>query len=152
MRYRRSVIFDATVTLVFDGALVLSAYLLFAGHNQPGGGFVGGLVAAGAIALHYVAGGGDQVRSLLGVQPWTLLSIGLALAVGTAVVPVLFGANPLDQEAYQVELLVLGKAKATTALVFDAGVYLVVVGLMLMILEGLGLASDEPLDDGEVER
>ena len=56
---RRSLLLDTTVRLVFDSVLVLSIYLLFAGHNQPGGGFVGGLVAAAGIALRYVAGGID---------------------------------------------------------------------------------------------
>lgn len=65
----RSVIFDTTVRVVFDAAIVLSLYLLFAGHNQPGGGFVGGLVAAAALALRYLAGGIDEVRPLLPVGP-----------------------------------------------------------------------------------
>lgn len=68
---RRSVILDATVRLVFDAALVLSLYLLFAGHNQPGGGFVGGLVAGAALALRFLAGGVDELRGLLPVRPWS---------------------------------------------------------------------------------
>ena len=81
MKLRRSLILDTTVRLVFDAALVLSIYLLFAGHNQPGGGFVGGLVAAAALSLRYIAGGIDHVRLPGGVQPWTLLSVGLAVAL-----------------------------------------------------------------------
>ena len=135
---RRSLILDTTVRLVFDGAVVLSIYLLFAGHNQPGGGFVGGLVAAAAIALRYLAGGNDEVRSTLRVQPWTTLSLGLALAVVTALVPVAFGHPPLDHQAVEWQIELLGKVKATSATVFDTGVYLIVVGLVLMIFEALG--------------
>lgn len=135
---RRSLILDTTVRLVFDGAIVLSMFLLFAGHNQPGGGFVGGLVAAAAIALRYVAGGFDEVLSSLRVKPWAFLSAGLTLAVGVAIAPLLFGNGPLDQEAFSTKLAVLGKVKVTTATVFDTGVYLIVVGLILMIFEALG--------------
>jgi multicomponent Na+:H+ antiporter subunit A len=138
MMPRRSLILDTTVRLVFDAALVLSVYLLFAGHNQPGGGFVGGLIAGGAIALRYIAGDIDEVRSLIPVPPWTLLSAGLLLASGTALVPLLRGDGPLDQGAIERHLPLLGDIKATSATVFDAGVYLIVVGLVLMIFEGLG--------------
>lgn len=143
MTPRRSLILDTTTRLVFDATLVLSIYLLFAGHNQPGGGFVGGLVAAAAIALRYIAGGIDDVRALFALRPWTLLSVGLAVVVGTALVPLVLGDGPLNQEAYELHVVLLGKVKATTATVFDAGVYLIVVGLVLMIFEGLGDEAHE---------
>jgi len=149
---RRSLILDTTVRLVFDGAVVLSIYLLFAGHNQPGGGFVGGLVASAAVALRYIAGGPDDVLSMLRARPWTLLSAGLALAAGTALVPLAFGDAPLDQHAAEWHVEVLGTVKLTTATVFDTGVYLIVVGLVLMIFEALGDDPDgepaPPLEDG----
>lgn len=145
---RRLVTLDETVPLLFRVVMVGSIYLLFAGHNQPGGGFVGGLVAAAAISLRYIAGGIDDVRSLLRAQPWTFLSLGLALAVGSALVPLLFGDAPLDQRSVEWNLAVLGKVKATSAAVFDGGVYLLVVGLVLMVFEGLG---DEAEDRDAVE-
>lgn len=144
MTPRPSLILDYTVRLVFDGALVLSIYLLFAGHNQPGGGFVGGLVAAAAIALHYIAGGMDRVRSLVSLRPWTFLSSGLALSAGTALLPALSGGAPLDQRSFTWHAPILGEVHATTALVFDAGVYLIVVGLILMVFEGLGDDDADP--------
>lgn len=150
---RRSLILDTTVRLIFDAALVFSVYLLFAGHNQPGGGFVGGLVAAAAIALRYIAGGLDEVRPLLPFQPWTYLSVGLLLVLGTAMVPLLFGNAPVDQGAVEWHLAVLGNVKVTSATVFDSGVYLIVVGLMLMVLEGLGEdVRAEPAEPGEPAR
>lgn len=138
MRPRRSLILDTTVRLVFDAALVLSVYLLFAGHNQPGGGFVGGLVAAAAIALRYIAGGLDEVRSAVPARPWAFLSVGLALAAGAALAPIAAGNGPLDQRAFEWDVTVLGHLKLTTATVFDTGVYLIVIGLVLMVFEGLG--------------
>lgn len=147
MTPRRSVILDSTVRLVFDAALVLSVYLLFAGHNQPGGGFVGGLVAAAAIALRYIAGGFAHARPAT-VQPWGMLAAGLALVVGSALVPMFAGSAPLDQTAYSLHPPLFDSVKVTTATVFDTGVYLIVVGLMLMILEGL---AGEAADDNEAD-
>lgn len=148
---RRSLILDTTVRLVFDGALVLSVYLLVAGHNRPGGGFVGGLVAAAAIALRYLAGGPDDLDALVRVRPWSVLSVGLAVAVTTAVAPLLWSRSPLDQTAVEWKIPALGKVKATTATAFDVGVYLIVVGLVLMIVEGVGRDEDyEDARDAEV--
>lgn len=138
MTPRRSVILDTTLRLVFDLAVVLSLYLLFAGHNQPGGGFVGGLVAAAAIALRYIAGGLGEVQAMAPARPWTFLSIGLLLASGSALAPLVSGAEPLDQRAFEWDVVALGHVKLTTATVFDAGVYLIVIGLALMVFEGLG--------------
>jgi multisubunit Na+/H+ antiporter MnhB subunit len=140
---RRSLLLDTTVRLVFDSVLVLSIYLLFAGHNQPGGGFVGGLVAAAAIALRFVAGGIDAVRATFRVRPWSVLGSGLGLATVTALMPLLVGDAPLDNAKVAWEVPILGTVKATSAVVFDAGVYLVVVGLVLMVFEALGDDPDE---------
>jgi multisubunit Na+/H+ antiporter MnhB subunit len=144
----RSLILDTTVRLVFDAALVLSVYLLFAGHNQPGGGFVGGLVAGAAIALRYIAGGLDEVRSLVVVRPWGFLATGLALSVGTALIPVLAGGAALDHRALSFDPILMGHVKVTSATIFDTGVYLIVVGLVLMVFEGLG---EGETSDGQVD-
>ena len=64
LRVRHLVVVDVAVRLVVPAVLVGSLYLLFAGHNQPGGGFAGGIVAGAAVALRYVAGGIEEVRSL----------------------------------------------------------------------------------------
>lgn len=148
-RPRRSLILDTTVRLVFDAAMVLSIYLLFAGHNQPGGGFVGGLVAGAAISLRYITGGLDEVRSVTTIPPWTFLGVGLALAAGTALAPLLIGDAPLDQRAFEWDIAAFGHVKLTTATFFDSGVYLIVIGLLLMVFEGLGESFDGPDDHGE---
>ncbi len=148
---RRSLILDTTIRLVVDAAIVLSIYLLFAGHNQPGGGFVGGLVAAAAIALRYIAGGQDDVRSLVRVRPTSLASIGLVVAAGTALAPVLSGDPPMDHRVADWHLELLGDLHLNTAALFDSGVYLVVVGLLLMVLDALG--EDDPAEpDGEEQQ
>ena len=71
---------DVSVRVVFHAVLLMSLWLLFAGHNQPGGGFVGGLLAGSAITLRYIAGGIDEVRGRSRFRPWTVLGAGLLLA------------------------------------------------------------------------
>lgn len=134
----RSVILDTTVRLVFDAALVLSLYFLFAGHNQPGGGFVGGLIAAAAVALRYVTGGVDAVVEAVRVPPRLLFGLGLIVSGGTAFWPLVVGDAPLDQRAIEWSMPVIGDVKLTTATIFDIGVYLVVMGLVLTALTALG--------------
>lgn len=146
---RRSVVIDVTARLVFHSALVLSLYLLFAGHNQPGGGFVGGLVAGAAVTLIYVAGGIDDVRSLSRLRPWTVLGGGLAVAAGAALVPLVLGENMLEGGYTTFETPLLGEVKLTSALFFDIGVYGVVLGLVLMIFEAFG-EEPEPGIDAEI--
>lgn len=135
---RRSLIIDTAARVVFHSALILSFYLLFTGHNQPGGGFVGGLVAAAAFGLVYVAGGIDDVRNLSRLRPWTILGTGLMLAAVAAMVPVFTGEGPLESGYIELDVPVLGHIKLISTLVFDIGVYGVVVGVVLMALEAFG--------------
>jgi len=141
LRVRRLVVVDVAVRLVFPAVMVGSLYLLFVGHNQPGGGFVGGIVAGAAVALRYVAGGIDDVRSLSRARPWTVLGAGLLVSAVTAAVPLLFGGAVLEGALVEWDLPVLGHVKLTSALAFDIGVYLVVLGLVLMVFESFG---DDP--------
>ena len=127
-----------SVRVIFHTALIGSIYLLLAGHNQPGGGFVGGLVAGAAIALRFVAGGIDEVRSLLPVKPWTILGAGVLVASMTALVPVLVGDAVLTSAKVTFDVPLLGEIKATSATAFDIGVYLVVIGVVLMAFEAFG--------------
>jgi multicomponent Na+:H+ antiporter subunit A len=142
--FARLPVVDTSSRLLYGSILVLSLYFLFAGHNQPGGGFVGGLTAGAAISLRYVAGGTSAVRNSLRVKPWTVLGSGLVIAATTAIVPLLTGNSLLEHADFEEELPILGTIKATSALPFDVGVYLVVVGLVLMAYEAFG-------DDAESE-
>lgn len=135
---RRSLILDVIVRLVFHSALLLGLFLLFTGHNRPGGGFVGGLVAGAALALRYVAGGIDEVRQVLPVRPWTLLGTGLVTATATAIIPLAFGSQLMEHAKFDLHLPVLGDLHVNTALFFDMGVAQVVVGMVLLLLVALG--------------
>lgn len=135
---RRSLILDVSNQVVTTSALVLSLYLLAAGHNQPGGGFIGGLVGGAAIALAYVGGGLEQVRAFTRLRPWTILGLGLGIVTISAIVPLVLGGSVLEQDFAEFDLPVLGDVKLTSALFFDTGVYLVVVGFVFMAFEALG--------------
>ena len=132
------------ITLLFLTAL----FLLWRGHNEPGGGFIGGLVAAGAFALYLMAFGEAAMRRLLRVAPRDLLGVGLAIALVSGLFAV------FSNEAFmtgQWMSLKLGEGleplKLGTPLLFDIGVFLVVVGFTLTIVLALerapGRASDE---------
>ena len=149
-RAPRSPILDLVVRGEFHTVLVVSVYLLFAGHNQPGGGFPAGLVAGAAFVLRFLAGGADDVRRSVRLHPFTLLGLGLLLAVVTALVPVALGGQVLEHATWSADLPLLGAVKTTSALVFDTGVYLVVVGLVVLLLTSLGDAPDD-LVDGTAE-
>lgn len=140
---RRSPILETVLRAEYHGLLLVSLYLLFAGHNQPGGGFAGGLVAGAAITLRFVAGGADGVAAALPARAHVFLGAGLLLAVTTAAVPLLTGHALLDHATFQVTLPLIGKVKTTTALFFDAGVYLVVVGTVATLVQVLGATETE---------
>lgn len=145
---RRSVIFDFTVELITQSVLLLALYFLFAGHNEPGGGFIGGLVAGGALALRELAGM-PPPGLLRRVDPLALMGVGLVLAAGTGMAAWLFDAPFLTSDKLQLELPVLGTVKLFSVLAFDTGVLLVVVGLVLAELAALGPTGDEPGADPE---
>lgn len=142
---RRLPVLDHAVPLIFYVIMVGSMYMLFAGHNQPGGGFVGGLVAGAAVSLRYIAGGIQEVRRLSPFRPWTILGAGVIVSALTATVPLALGDPVLDGGYRSFDLPVLGKVAVSSALVFDIGVYFCVVGLILMVFEAFG-------DDFEGER
>lgn len=143
---RRLMVLDTAVRVLFPSILVLSLYFLFTGHNQPGGGFVGGLAAGAAISLRYVARGVDAVRETVPFSSWYVLGAGLLLSVSTAIVPNLLGHSVLEHATFETDLAVLGHIKVTSALPFDIGVYLVVVGLVLMVFEAFGEDVDHELE------
>lgn len=132
-----SVILNTVVSAVFHLILALSLYLHFAGHSQPGGGFIGGLVAGAALALREVAGRIDiHIRTRL---PYTsAIGVGALLVTGTAAALALSGGNLLDHRAWTFHFPLLGSIKATSALFFDTGIYLLVVGVVALVLHSLG--------------
>ncbi|PFG32024.1 Na+/H+ antiporter subunit A [Paramicrobacterium agarici] len=146
----RSILLEVVVRLLFHPAIIVSIYLLFVGHNQPGGGFAGGLLAGLALIARYLAGGRFELAEAVTVDAGKILGAGILLAVGTAVGSLFFGADALTSAYLEADVAVLGHLSIGTSTIFDIGVYLVVVGLILDILRSLGGEVDRQLDDAEV--
>ena len=138
----RSLVLEVATRLIFPLIMVLSAYFFFAGHNTPGGGFAGGLTAGLALVLRYLAGGRYELGETLPLDAGKVLGTGLALSAGTAVTSLFLGAPVLSSAVIHLDIPVLGPVKLVTALFFDLGVYLIVVGLVLDILRSLGARVD----------
>jgi multicomponent Na+:H+ antiporter subunit B len=105
--------------------LLFALFLLLRGHNEPGGGFVGGLIVAAAFALHAIAYGVAAARRALVVQPSTLLGAGLLVALLSGLLAVIVGQPFLTSQWITIGIT-LG-----TPLIFDVGVFLVVIGVVL---------------------
>jgi multicomponent Na+:H+ antiporter subunit A len=143
-RYR-SLVLEVATRIIFPLIMVLSAYFFFTGHNTPGGGFAGGLTAGLALVLRYLAGGRYELGETLPLDAGKILGVGLGLSAGTAVASLLLGAPPLSSAVVSLDIPVLGDVKFVTALFFDLGVYLIVVGLVLDVLRSLGARLDEEI-------
>ncbi|QTX05716.1 Na+/H+ antiporter subunit A [Agromyces archimandritae] len=146
---RRSILIEVLIRLLFHPAIVVSIYLLFVGHNQPGGGFAGGLVAGLALVARYLAGGRYELGEAAPVDAGVLLGTGLFLAAGTATSSLFFGLTVFESSWFEAEIPVLGTISIGTSTLFDIGVYLVVVGLVLDILRSLGAEVDRQQEESE---
>ncbi len=117
---------------------LFSLHLFFAGHYNPGGGFVAGLTSAGAITLTLLAYDIKTVKSMLNMHTMIITATGLIFVVGTGLLGVLNGKPFLTHLYGHVDLPVLGDVSLHTATLFDLGVYLVVVGVTLTIIQTIG--------------
>lgn len=139
MRERRpSPVLETGVIAVSAPLLAFSLYLLFAGHNQPGGGFAGGLVAGITILLAWSAGGPEVVRRVLPVRSTVLMGAGLIAAVAVGLAAAVPGLVFLESGYVELSVPLVGEVKFVSALIFDIGVYLVIVGIALALIRSLG--------------
>jgi multicomponent Na+:H+ antiporter subunit A len=143
----RSLVLEVATRMIFPLIMVLSAYFFFAGHNTPGGGFAGGLTAGLALMLRYLAGGRYELGETLPLDAGKILGVGLGLSAGTAVASLLVGAPALSSALIEIDVPVLGTVKFVTALFFDLGVYMIVVGLVLDVLRSLGARVDVEISE-----
>ncbi|WP_328338898.1 Na+/H+ antiporter subunit A [Micromonospora sp. NBC_00421] len=143
---RRSIVFEVVTRLLFHTIVLFSLFLLFSGHNAPGGGFAGGLVASLALAVRYLAGGRYELAEAAPVGAGTVLGAGLAICVGGGLLSLLTTGTVLESVKVDLPLPGLGGPYLVTSLFFDIGVYLIVVGLMLDILRSLGAEIDRHVE------
>jgi multicomponent Na+:H+ antiporter subunit A len=143
---RRSVMFEVVTRLIFHAMIVVALFLLFSGHNAPGGGFAAGLLVGIALAVRYLAGGRYELGEALPIQPGLLLGLGLFLSAGVGLAALLTGNEVMESVIVDLYVPVLGKVHLVTSLFFDIGVMLLVVGLVLDLLRTLGAEIDRQGD------
>ena len=114
--------------------LLFSIFILIRGHNEPGGGFIGGLIAAAAFALNAFAFNARTARRTLRINPRTLVPLGLLIALGSGTAPLLVGEPFLRAIWFPLTVPGLGELPLGTPLIFDCGVYLVVLGVTLTMI------------------
>ena len=131
----QSLILTTATRYLLPLLLLFSFFLLLRGHNEPGGGFVGGLVAAAAFALYAIADDVKNTRQILKVEPRVLIGSGVLAAAFSGLIPLLTGKPFLAALWFKQPLPVFGKVG--TPLLFDIGVYLLVLGVTLMIIFAL---------------
>ncbi len=119
-------------------ALLVSVYLLLRGHNLPGGGFIAGLVTGTALLVQYLAHGNDWVEARLPPHYTSVAAAGIAIATLTGLAALAFGAPFLTSTFGYLTWPIVGKFEVASAMVFDLGVYLAVIGVVLSILATIG--------------
>lgn len=113
--------------------LMFSVFVLLRGHNYPGGGFVGGLIASVAFCLHIFVGGREAARRLLRLDPSAIGAVGLGISIASGLVGYLVERAPFLTS----EWTTIAGLKVGTPLAFDIGVYLVVIGAVLTFVLGI---------------
>ncbi|WP_108462125.1 MnhB domain-containing protein [Devosia naphthalenivorans] len=135
-----TVIFRTIAPLIVGTMLVFSVYICLRGHNEPGGGFIGGLIAASAIAVLGMSSGRDAARRALRFDPIAIAAAGVLLAASSGLLSLFTGSAFMTSIWLYLEL---GETTVplSTPMFFDIGVYLVVLGAISAI--GLGLETDD---------
>ena len=157
---KRSIIFEVITRLLFPVMILTSLFFLFSGHNNPGGGFAGGLIAGLALTIRYLAGGRHELDEAAPVDAGRVLGVGLLTAGLSSLAPVLVGGRigqsfDIVINAPYLSYLptpwgtvtLMGEIHFVTSLIFDIGVYLVVIGVMLDLARSLGV-RDRPARGG----
>jgi multicomponent Na+:H+ antiporter subunit B len=129
----RSLILVTAARLLTPLLLLFSLFLLLRGHNEPGGGFAGGLVASAAFILISISRDPAAARRALRIPPQILIGAGLLVAIAAGVIGLLVGDPLLTGQWIELQLP-SGTLELGTPLAFDIGVYLVVLGATLTMV------------------
>lgn len=134
-------------------AILVSVYIFLRGHNEPGGGFIAGLITAVAIIQQYIANGVEWMKENIRLKYQALIGSGLLIAFLTGAGSFVFERPFLTSWFEYFKWPLVGKFELASALLFDLGVYLTVVGATMMILANLGtLTTSERVDVREMEK
>lgn len=118
--------------------LMFAVHIFFAGHYTPGGGFVGGLLTTSAIVLLMLSFDIATVKKILPINYVTMTAIGLLISLATASGAIIFDVPFFTHAFGYFDLPLFGKTSLHSAMLFDAGVYLVVVGVTMTIIQTIG--------------
>jgi multicomponent K+:H+ antiporter subunit A len=129
------------VRLLLPLSVLVSVYFFMRGHNQPGGGFVAGLVMSVALVLQFIVSGTEWVEEHLRIYPRRWIAVGLLLALATGTGSVVFGYPFLTTHTLHLHLPLLGEVHVPSALFFDIGVFALVLGATMLILTALAHQS-----------
>ncbi|PMC40824.1 Na(+)/H(+) antiporter subunit B [Bacillus sp. UMB0899] len=132
------IIFQTATKVVVFIIILYSLHLFFSGHYTPGGGFIGGLMTAGALVLLLLAFDIKTVVNIIQVDYIKLIAVGLLFAVLTGIGSFFFKVPFLTHTFSYVDLPFLGETALATAVLFDLGVYLVVIGVTMTIIQTIG--------------
>lgn len=138
MRKTNDLILQTVTKIVSFMIFMFALHIFFAGHNNPGGGFVGGLLTSGAIVLLLLAYDMKTVAGSLPIDYKLMIAVGLLFAIGTGLGSLVFDVPFLTHAHDTFTLPILGKTHLHTAVLFDIGVYLVVVGTTMTIIQTIG--------------
>ena len=136
--------------LLLPLALLISVFIFLRGHNLPGGGFIAGLITAVALALQYIASGVAWVEQRLPLNYQRMAGAGVLIATLTGLGSWVFGRPFLTSAFGHFELPLVGEFELATAMLFDLGVYLTVVGSTQLVLTRLGKLSLVPAASKEI--
>ncbi|MHC4261017.1 MAG: Na+/H+ antiporter subunit B [Planctomycetota bacterium] len=131
----QSMILSHATRSIMPVLMLFSVFLLLRGHNLPGGGFVGGLIGASAFALYAIAEGVDEAQRVLRFDPRRVMGVGLLTAISAGLIGLFAGEDFFEGIWPGIKLPVIGKVG--TPLLFDCGVFLVVIGFALTVVFSL---------------
>jgi multicomponent K+:H+ antiporter subunit A len=129
------------VRLVLPVSGVVAVFFFLRGHNQPGGGFVAGLIMSLGLLLQYIVSGTEWVEERVRLRPRALIAVGILLTVVTASAPIFAGYPLLTSHTFHVRLPLFGDVHVASATFFDLGVFCIVLGSILLILVALAHQS-----------
>lgn len=129
-----SPILSAVSKYVFILVNILALYIFFKGHNEPGGGFIAGVASAISFILLGLTLGFKQAKEIIGIDPIKLAVMGVSVAYATAVSPIFFGYPFLYHKMIHLHVPILGDYHIGTPFLFDLGVYLAVVGVIVKMI------------------
>lgn len=133
-----NVILQTAAKVIFFIILLFSIFIFFAGHHSPGGGFVGGLLTTGAFVLLLIVYDLKTVQQILPFNFIIVVAVGLLLSLGMASGSLVFNVPFFTHVFGDFNLPLIGETSLHTAMIFDAGVYLVVVGSVMTIIQTIG--------------